>query len=105
MGILNRKMNPIDRAQHYIEQLKDLKNKLAYVSEKLNTIKESKNIDFDEYERLFEKEFELSMALYSLHEDIHRILDYAKTQDNEFMVKRLKKETDKIFKPIVINIA
>lgn len=104
MGILNSRMAPIDKAKHYIEQLKDLKDRLEQISDKLEKMRESKDADINEYERLYEKEFEVSIALYGLYEDIHRILDYAKTRDNEFVIRRLKKETDHIFKPIVVEV-
>lgn len=104
MGLLSNNMDPIEKAKHYIEQLKDLSDKLAQVSKTLETMKVENSTDADEYERLYEKEFEISMILFSLHEDIYKILDYSRTPSNDFIVKRLKKEADKVFTPVFVEI-
>lgn len=104
MGILSSNMDPIEKAKHYIEQLKDVRDRLDQISLKLVEMKKESNVDADEYERLYEKEFEVSMTLYGIHEDIHRILDYAKTRENTFIITRLKQEADKVFKPMFVEI-
>lgn len=104
MGILSSKMEPLEQAKHYIEQLKDLKDRLDQVSRTLDSMRNEKTMDVDEYERLYEKEFEISISLYGLYEDIYRILDHSKTRDNEFVIKRMKQEVDKIFKPIIVEV-
>lgn len=104
MGILNSTMAPIDKAKHYLEQFKDLKDRLDQITNKLAAMRDSSDVDANEYERLYEKEFEISITLYGLYEDIQKILDYAKTNDNEFIIRRLKKEADTIFKPIIVEV-
>lgn len=103
MGILSSKMDPIDLAKHYIEQLRDLKDRLASVSKTLQDMRKRSDHDVREYERLYEKEFEISITLYGLHGDVHKILDKCKTPENNFTVRRLKKEVDSLFTPLVIE--
>ena len=61
------------------------------------------NPSVDDYEDLYTKEYYLSMRLVDIHENIHLLLDGVEDED-QLTIKRLRKEADRIFAPIAIEL-
>jgi len=90
-------------AQKYLDDLKNVKNELDSVSLELEKMRNNDVVDVDKYEELYAYEFELSITLHGIYEEIERIIQNPKFNESEFVIYKLKKDADKIFKPIVLG--
>lgn len=89
-------MNAVIEMRNLVEQLKLTKSEFDRVS------LEVENGTADE--AMFEKEFKLVMELSGITGDIDLIMNRFLTPENEFQLKRLKQEADKVFKNNVTTL-
>lgn len=89
-----------------LEKLHTLLDDLIITKAYLSSVNENlkKTTDPDEWEELYEKQFMLSMKMSGIHGDIHKIAERDKHELNELAVRRIVKEADKIFKPLVVEV-
>jgi hypothetical protein len=91
-------MNDLKKINNYISRLNKVTNDLKILDSKLK-----ENPPVDEWEELYQREFFLSMQVADIHETIHLLIDGLDETD-EMVKKRLRREADKIFTPLVLTV-
>lgn len=97
------KPTPIDTMKNLLDELIMTKAYLSKIQKRLKQI--DGNLDYvDEWEDLYAREFELTVKLSGVYYDIQKLAKRNRNDSNDFMIRRIQKEADKIFKPLVIQL-
>lgn len=93
----------MDELKKLLRELKLTKAELDKVEDRLAEV-ESDPKRANEWEILYGKEFHLTVTLSGIHGDIKKISRRIKNDGNELEIKRILKQADGIFKPLVLEI-
>jgi hypothetical protein len=95
-------MGLLKKCQDLYEELKTTDEGLAYLEKKLST----DSTDPEDFERLYEEEFKLAMAMVGCFEDLMEALDKLdKEDDMKFNAMRIRQNATKLMKIEVIHVS
>lgn len=99
-----RVYDPVTKARELLDELIMARGYLEKVTEELNKMQEITEENFEQFEELYAKEFELAVKMCGIYEDIYRIVDKQMTDETKFQLRRIAQEADKNFKPLIVEI-
>lgn len=96
--------DPVERAKKLLDELVVTKAYLEQVGDKLKELEKITEENAEMWEELYEKEFDLSMKLSGIHGDLEIIARRQMTDLNEFQLKRVIQEANKVYQPLTVEI-
>lgn len=96
--------DPVEAAKGLLDELVVTKAYLDQISIELKKLEKVTEENAESWEELYEKEFELSIKLHGIHGDLQTILRRQVTDLNEFQLKRVYQEAEKVFQPLVLEL-
>ena len=93
--------SPIEQAQGLLNDLIMAKAYMDKISDELEKLGPE---NVDSWEELYEKEFELAMKIHSIHEELNTVARRHMNKLTEFSLRRILKESEKVYKPLIIEL-